>query len=967
MMPPCSVLFLPFLLLLLLLAPSSQPQVLKAKPGEPTYFVGAIFDAHDTFLRRVLGRTVDEHNRNVANRGFFLRVVMYTARVNDSARLQIAMCTLLQTHRVIGFIIPGSQHVASHLSRFAQTLQLPVISQNLRLTADHSGAVDVPSGPRKKLLNLATGLNAPWSARRRANSGTNRSFLFTMYPDTHDALAELINFYHMVNFSYVCSSEVGLGRLERLLKAVHHRGDYVDLNVDVRILKNPAFAVEELRRLDVLLDRHRRKNVILDLDTSEETEQVLRQLGQLGMLRGEYHYFLNVINSDRFRVNDFIYSGVNITAFRILNERSGWAEEMAAAPAPGSPEAAIPGGGPPASDDGDAALSAAFMSDAVGALTRAVRMAIAEDELVARLKGGRPPVPTCFYRWQKKARVFAWKNGHQTVAGHWWLGPMLASKLDRLRFMGRTDQVAFDRFGRRDNFTLQVMKLRFREGMRPEGSWNSEKRLVMAGAPIEDNKRSSSTNKTLNVVTLVLPPFIIKKDDPKLKGNDRYEGFCIDMLQAVAERVNFQYRIYEVADNKYGSITGYDANGTAVWNGLMGDVINGTADIAVAPLTINYERAKYVKYTKPFLTFGLSIMIRSGIKKPGIFSFLRPLANSVWICISTACVVVGFGLYIIARISPYEWTILENRVERDFSFVNSIWFAFSAFVQQGVDVAPRSPGARILSSVWWFFTLIMIAYYTANLAAFLTVSRMVKPINDWPDLLTARVEYGTLREGSTRQFFKESPLLLHQSLGHVMEQNERVYVDSVAEGVERVRKSKGKYVFIMESLMNDYYNERQPCNTMMVASRVGDDGYGIAMPLDSPLADDINDAVLTLREEQKLSAMKRKWWVEKGSCSNKESKSDSKALTLINVAGAFYILVAGLGVAMFVALLEFYMVVRKEYRKSKRSFPELMRRKARMSMAGALQGSLELHAPASSNYDCRNFSMGQMPRTINIM
>ena len=33
--------------------------------------------------------------------------------------------------------------------------------------------------------------------------------------------------------------------------------------------------------------------------------------------------------------------------------------------------------------------------------------------------------------------------------------------------------------------------------------------------------------------------------------------------------------------------------------------------------------------------------------------------------------------------------------------------------------------------MWWFFTLIMISSYTANLAAFLTVERMESPIGTY--------------------------------------------------------------------------------------------------------------------------------------------------------------------------------------------------------------------------------------------
>lgn len=76
-------------------------------------------------------------------------------------------------------------------------------------------------------------------------------------------------------------------------------------------------------------------------------------------------------------------------------------------------------------------------------------------------------------------------------------------------------------------------------------------------------------------------------------------------------------------------------------------------------------------------------------------------------------------------------------------------------MQQGCDISPRSISGRIVGSVWWFFTLILISSYTANLAAFLTVERMVTPINSPEDLATqTEVQYGTLLHGSTWDFFR---------------------------------------------------------------------------------------------------------------------------------------------------------------------------------------------------------------------
>lgn len=69
----------------------------------------------------------------------------------------------------------------------------------------------------------------------------------------------------------------------------------------------------------------------------------------------------------------------------------------------------------------------------------------------------------------------------------------------------------------------------------------------------------------------------------------------------------------------------------------------------------------------------------------------------------------------------------------------------------------RAISTRMVAGMWWFFTLIMISSYTANLAAFLTVNRMDDTITSAKDLAQQnKIKYGCVDGGSTRAFFKVS-------------------------------------------------------------------------------------------------------------------------------------------------------------------------------------------------------------------
>ena len=43
---------------------------------------------------------------------------------------------------------------------------------------------------------------------------------------------------------------------------------------------------------------------------------------------------------------------------------------------------------------------------------------------------------------------------------------------------------------------------------------------------------------------------------------------------------------------------------------MVGEVIDGKADLIVAALTINNERAEWIEFSKPFKYQGLTILVR---------------------------------------------------------------------------------------------------------------------------------------------------------------------------------------------------------------------------------------------------------------------------------------------------------------------------------------------------------------------
>nr|CAD2164200.1 unnamed protein product [Meloidogyne enterolobii] len=191
------------------------------------------------------------------------------------------------------------------------------------------------------------------------------------------------------------------------------------------------------------------------------------------------------------------------------------------------------------------------------------------------------------------------------------------------------------------------------------------------------------------------------------KGNNKFEGYCIDLLNLLHERnEEFNFEIFISRNNQYGA---RQPDGS--WDGIIGHLLRGEADVSVASLTINQDRERVVDFSKPFLTTGISIMIKKPDKQEfSVFSFMAPLSSEIWMYIIFAYVGVSVVIFLVSRFSPYEWRVEEMAnggftISNDFSVYNCMWFTLAAFMQQGTDILPRSISGRIASSAWWYVVL----------------------------------------------------------------------------------------------------------------------------------------------------------------------------------------------------------------------------------------------------------------------
>ncbi|XP_030570348.1 glutamate receptor 1 [Drosophila novamexicana] len=874
--------------------------------------LGAIFEQGTDDVQSAFKYAMLNHNLNVSARRFELQAYVDVINTADAFKLSRLICNQFSrgVYSMLGAVSPDSFDT---LHSYSNTFQMPFVT---------------PWFP-EKVLTPSSGL---------------LDFAISMRPDYHQAIIDTIQYYGWQSIIYLYDSHDGLLRLQQIYQELKPGNETFRVQM-VKRIANVTMAIEFLHTMEDL-GRFSKKRIVLDCPAEMAKEIIIQHVRDVKLGRRTYHYLLSGLVMDNHWPSDVVELGaINITGFRIVdtNRRAlrdfhDSRKRLEQASGPGAAGGSLPA----------ISAQAALMYDAVFVLVEAFNR-------ILRKK------PDQFRANHLQRRSHAGGSGNTNSLNEssalldcstskgwvtpWEQGEKISRVLRKVEIDGLTGAVRFDDDGRRVNYTLQVVEMSVNSTLQQVAEWRDDAGFMPFhgqrnhGPSLRTSAASNgdyTRNHTYIVTSVLEEPYLMHRAGygQQLVGNERFEGYCKDMADLIATRLGIKFELRLVQDGSYGAENQFAPGG---WDGMVGELVRKEADIAIAAMTITAERERVIDFTKPFMSLGISIMIKKPVKQtPGVFSFLNPLSQEIWMSVILSYVGVSIVLYFVTRLPPHEWRIVRRSANdtnaqqppgiiggeppeqhkpaavpmNEFSLLNSFWYSLAAFMQQGCDLTPPSIAGRIAAAVWWFFTIILISSYTANLAAFLTVERMVAPIKSPEDLaMQTDVQYGTLLQGSTWDFFRRSKIGLHTKMWEYMNANPHLSVHTYDEGIRRVRTSKGKYALLVESPKNEYVNARAPCDTMKVGRNIDTKGFGIATPIGSPLRNRLNLAVLSLKESGELLKLRNKWWFDKTECnpnSDSQETSTPNELSLSNVAGIYYILIGGLLLSVLVAILEFF-------------------------------------------------------------
>lgn len=632
-----------------------------------------------------------------------------------------------------------------------------------------------------------------------------------------------------------------------------------------------------LRGLLLPLKRAGSTRFVVWTRTAEGAARLLTAASRAGLLAERHSYIMLHLDLHMLALANYSYGGANITGIRLFDSDS--------------------------SADGVRAVHMAWrFTDREGAAPTTLALTYDAVRLAVRawrdLQLSEALSPDCSI---PRAGLHA-----ETLVNH-----MRTMRLEGSA--AATGEVRLDEKGKRRSPSLQVVELERGGGLQVVASWKSGLRWLRETPPQSTTGDDGAmTNRTFNVLIAFNDPYVMRRESKeRLSGNDRYEGFCIELIQRLAEALHFNYTFVLQEDGKYGSLVDPKRG---IWNGMMGRLISDPEiHFAITDLTITAEREKFVDFTTPFMNLGISILFKRPEKpEPEVFAFLLPFSNGVWLCLGLAYAGASLALFLAGRLCPAEWqnpypcveqpTALQNQ----FSLANALWFNLGSVLLQGSEIAPAALGTRAAASIWWLFALVITSSYTANLATLLAKKANTELIHNVVELANNPygISYGAKLGGSTLTFFEHSQNPLYKDMYEQM--REITMPTTNADGVNRVINED--FAFLMESTTIEYLTQRN-CNVTQVGGLLDNKGYGIAMTKNSTYRQALNLALLNLQERGVLREMKHIWWKEKhggGSCNDNdgEGQSENSELSMNNFLGLFLVLGVGASLGVLLSLLE---------------------------------------------------------------
>ncbi|CAM0951454.1 unnamed protein product [Alopecurus aequalis] len=376
---------------------------------------------------------------------------------------------------------------------------------------------------------------------------------------------------------------------------------------------------------------------------------------------------------------------------------------------------------------------------------------------------------------------------------------------------------------------------------------------------------TSGKRLRVGVHTSGYPEFIKTFKDPVTNAT-RVSGLSIDIFEEAVKRLPFaltyDYLEFDTADTAT----------TGSYNDFVYQVYLQKYDIAVADITVRYNRTMYVDFTIPYTESGVGMIVpvkEDMIKNMWIF--LKPLSTGMWFGSIIFFIYTGMAVWLLEYLNGNE------HVHGPFSLKQlGITMFFSIFEEK--EKLGRFL-SRIVLLVWMFVLLVLTSSYTANFASMLTVQQLSPTVTDVHEL-QKKGDYVGFHRGSYIEGllvdigFERSKIRPYDT------------PDDFYGALSNGSKNGGISALVLEVPYIKLFLAKYSKGYTMVGPIYKSAGFAFALPKQSPLRAEISRAILNITGGESIIEIEKKW-INQNSHQNEDKIDGSGAITFGSFGGLF--------------------------------------------------------------------------------
>lgn len=331
--------------------------------------------------------------------------------------------------------------------------------------------------------------------------------------------------------------------------------------------------------------------------------------------------------------------------------------------------------------------------------------------------------------------------------------------------------------------------------------------IQFVSQPVRAGVSGFAEDDTYSVALREVPPFAFKG------ATGEWQGMSVDLWREIADQLQLDYQFVDLPLNE-----------------TINALKDSSIDVAIAAISVTADRDAFIDFSHPYYVSGLASAYSTQQESAWLSTLKAFFSIKFFTAVGSLIAVLlaaGFCIWLFERKANAEEF---GHGDAKKGLGDGFWWSAVTMTTVGYgDKSPKTLGGRIVALIWMFLSLIIIASFTASIAASLTTNSLVS--SQFGNKVLKDMKVGVLNGSAAEEYVSDQG-------------SKTTAVDSVEEALQLLVANRVDTVVHDEPILR--YRARQADVDVKISDSIlVRDDYAFAFPENGKLRDQTNLVLLS--------------------------------------------------------------------------------------------------------------------------